>query len=472
MIEITDEVKQQLMADGFTEQEINEFKEEYKPAPDKTLFHKFDKNGNPTGIFDKAIINYLMENEDMFILGGNLYIYQKGVYKRDFTDSILKSKIQQLFYDQFVTARNVNRVHSLIMMQNTLHKETWELNRFPDSCINFQNGMLDLKTGEIFPHSPKYMSVNQIPHRYKRLTAEDMLKYPNLNYFLKSSLDAPDVRTILEFMGLCMTHNVDHQFFLLLLGEGGNGKSLVIALLEYLLGVENISNVSLDELTRQFYPSHLFGKLANTCADLSKVSISDDAMIKKITGGDRIPCEFKGKDAFFFTPYAKLFFSANRFPHVDDKSDGFKRRTRVVSMNKKPEKVDIKLKQKLLHEIECLVYLVVQAAREVFKSGQVFESESSKEMKKEIAKKSDSVYAFISDCLLPMEGHNIKRSETFVEYKQYCDYFDRTALGRNTFFKEMEAKGFTAISGDDGIFTYRGYVFSIWREEDHSNFQK
>lgn len=116
------------------------------------------------------------------------------------------------------------------------------------------------------------MSINQIPHRYKELTKEDMERYPNLNYFLQSSLDPQDVRTVLEFMGLCMTHNVDHQFFLLLLGEGGNGKSLVIALLEHLVGVENISNVSLSDLTKQFYPSRLFGKLANTCADLSKVS--------------------------------------------------------------------------------------------------------------------------------------------------------------------------------------------------------
>lgn len=115
-MEITEEVARELIESGCTEQEVNEMRAVCKPNPDKCLFHNFDQYGNPTSIFDVAIVNHLMKNEEMFILGGNLYIYQKGVYKRDVTESILKSKIQELLFDRFVTARNINRVHSLIMM--------------------------------------------------------------------------------------------------------------------------------------------------------------------------------------------------------------------------------------------------------------------------------------------------------------------------------------------------------------------
>lgn len=52
--------------------------------------------------------------------------------------------------------------------------------------------------------------------------------------------------------------------------------------------------------------------------------------------GDFVQCEFKGKDAFSFKPYAKLILSANRFPHVDDKSEAFEHRTQIVNINKKP----------------------------------------------------------------------------------------------------------------------------------------
>ena len=70
-----------------------------------------------------------------------------------------------------------------------------------------------------------------------------------------------------------------------------------------------------------------------------------------------IQAEFKGKDSFTFRPYAKMLFSANRFPHVDDKSDGFKRRLRVVEMNKKPSEKDVYLKEKMLEELEFWVYM-------------------------------------------------------------------------------------------------------------------
>ena len=471
MIEITEEVKQQLIATGWTEQEVNELIEDYPVVPDKELFHKVDAQGRVTGIFDLAIINYIMEIEDLFVLGEQLYIYQKGAYRKDVNGNIIKSKIQALLYDNFVSARNITRVYNLLIMQIALKKETWELNQHPDYWINFRNGMYDLKEGKLYPHSPRYYSINQIPHRYEAIV-KDSEKYKNSEYFLQSALATPDIKTILQFMGLCMTINTSYQFFLMLLGEGGNGKSILISILECIVGMDNISNVPLCDLTRQFYPAQLLGKLVNACADVSKVAIGDDAMIKKITGGDRIPCEFKGKDSFFFTPYAKLFFSANRFPHVDDKSDGFKRRTRVINMNKKPEKPDITLKQKLIREIEYWVFLAVQAAREVFITGEIYESENSKALKEEIAKKSDSVHAFIADCMLFQEGHNVKRSETFEEYKQYCRYYDRIALGRSAFFKEMESKKMTAVKNHEGIYVYRHYVFNIWNEDDDGIFNK
>lgn len=440
---------------------------EKSPKPiDKSEFHKYGKNGTLIGVYDAVIMRYIVSNFHLFVLGSTAYLYKEGAYTRDNNGSILKSKIQELIYDEVLSIRTINRIYELVLIQPMIQRDSSELNSYPDHWINFKNGMLDVKTGELLPHSPDYYSINQIPHEYKQISETQLFRYPNLKYFLSSSLDEADTKTIFQFFGLCMTHNIDHQFFLLLLGEGGNGKSLIIALMESIVGMENTSNASLADLAgNRFSTSQLFGKLVNTCADLSKVSIDDDAEIKKITGGDRVQCEFKGKDAFSFTPYAKLFFSANRFPHVDDKSEGFKRRLRIVSMNKKPEKKDIRLKQKLLKEKEMLIAMSVQAYKEVLETGEVHESEESKRLKEESSKKSDSVFAFITDCLLLKEGQNIKRSEAFKEYKGYCEYFDRKALGKKAFFDEMKAKGFMTKRIDKDGHVYCNYVIKIWEDE-------
>lgn len=176
--------------------------------------------------------------------------------------------------------------------------------------------MLNVKTMELLPHSPAYFSMNQIPHKWKEikeLSENGKPNYPHSNYFLGTSLHAQDIMTIFQYMGLCMTHNMNYQIFLLLLGEGANGKSILINLFNAVIGRENISSLSMQNLTQRFFSAQLAFKLCNTCADISKVSIEDDAELKKIVGGDTLQAEFKGKDSFSFVPYAKLFLVLTDF---------------------------------------------------------------------------------------------------------------------------------------------------------------
>jgi putative DNA primase/helicase len=53
-------------------------------------------------------------------------------------------------------------------------------------------------------------------------------------------------------------------------------------------------------------------------------------MFKAITGCDRITAEFKYRDSFEFTPFARLLFSANRLPPTDDASLAFFDRWLIV----------------------------------------------------------------------------------------------------------------------------------------------
>jgi len=472
LIAITEEVKNTLVAKGFSEAEIGLVVDEYKPVPkDLSRFHKYNNKGGCIGAYDAEIVDYLIENENIFVLNEVSYIYQGGVYLKDNKGLVIKAKIQNLIFREFRNIKTIKRIYELLLIQPDLGKKSWDSNQFPTSYINFSNGMLNVKTGELLSHSPRYFSINQIPHKYKKLTAKDMSKYPNANYFLKSSLSTPDMKTLFGFMGLSMSHNTDFQYFLMLLGEGKNGKSLIISVLEAIVGAENISNESLQRLSENtFASSGLFGKTLNTCADLSKLAIKDDSFLKKITGGDKIPCELKGKDAFYFTPYAKLLFSCNRFPHIDDKSEGFRRRTRVISMNKKPKVVDEKLKEKLLGELEYFIFLAVQGYREILETGKIFESTESKEIKEKIAKDGDSVLAFIGDCLTKAEGSSIKRSEVFNEYIKFCTYFERVPVSKKNFFDEFTHKGLLTKRDNSGNYIYQNTAFKIWMDGEQDIF--
>ena len=429
-------------------------------------FHKFNKQGEIAGIFDIRIAKHIIENENLMMIGDIMYLYNNGVYKEDKRGRVLKDKIKKLIYEQYQTAYNINKVYDLITLEPALQKGFNDLNKYPDTWINFKNGMLDVTTMKLLPHSPSYYSMNQIPHEYKSLTKEDMKKFPHSQHFLETSLNVEDIDTVFQYMGLCMTTITKYQIFLLFLGEGDNGKSILIDIFNAVIGENNTSSLSMDKLAQRFFPAQLLFKLMSTCADISKTSIEDDSELKKIIGGDMIQAEFKGQDSFSFRPYAKLLFSANRFPHVDDKSNGFKRRLRVIKMNKNIKEKDIDLKDKILKELDFWVYMAVQGLRKALEQKAIYESETSKKERENVYKNGDSVYAFISDCLMPQEGHNIKRADMFREYEKYCLYHERTRVSKKTFFDEMAAKGIIVKRINSEGYVYKDYAFLIWKDEE------
>ena len=71
---------------------------------------------------------------------------------------------------------------------------------------------------------------------------------------------------------------------LTLCGLGGTGKSVLIRLLESAAGVENVSNVSMQELSKRFSTSLLVGKTLNSCADLSMEALEDSSTVKSYWG--------------------------------------------------------------------------------------------------------------------------------------------------------------------------------------------
>lgn len=439
-----------------------------EPKSDHSLdrFHKFNAKGNITGVFDVEIVDYIISTENIIKVADVVYLYHNGVYEEDRKGEILKYKIQSLIYRDFQNSRTINRIYDLLLIQPSIKKQYGELNQFPAYWVNFKNGMLDVKTMELLPHSPEYFSMNQIPHNFTSLTKTDLERFPYSQQFLKTSFDVQDIETVFQYMGVCLTHTILYQVFLLLLGEGANGKSLLIEMFHAVIGEKNISNLSMDKLTQRFFSSQLFLKLINTCADIPKINIDDDAELKKIIGGDSIQAEFKGKDSFSFKPYAKLLFSANRFPHVDDKSDGFRRRLRVIEMNKKPQNKDIHLKEKMLKEVDFWIFTAVQGLRKVLEQNDIHESDNSKRVKETIYKNGDSVYSFIADCLQPQPGHNIKRAEMFREYDKYCQYYERARVRKRTFFDEMKAKGFVTKRINNKGHVYKDYAFTIWEDEN------
>ena len=95
---------------------------------------------------------------------------------------------------------------------------------------------------------------------------------------------------------------------------------MAVSLLQYVVGITNMSSISLQDLNKRFYATGMYGKLLNACADIPCKAMENTDVLKKAVGEDTLIYEKKGQDAIHFHSYAKLLFSTNEMTkNLEDK---------------------------------------------------------------------------------------------------------------------------------------------------------
>lgn len=405
-------------------------------------FCQLNDKGEPKGIKDSKICDYVKEHHPLFVLGGSIYTYQSGAYFLDENEArvckIIKDMIPECMYNVY----NLKRVIKLFLMDIDLIRHFEDLNNFPDNWVCFRDCMFDVITGEKIAHKPEYLCINQIPHN-----APDMNDTGGGEVFekyLAETMGADDRKTILEYLGLCLTKNNSFQKFVILTGARGTGKSVLLRLFGAIIGNDNISAVPLQNISEKFHAIQMLGKLLNSCGDLPGQALQAVDKIKQITGGDMIIDSYKGKDCVCFTPYCKLLFSANTVPiSLDEKSNAFFERVIIVRMDHPAKKPDRNLDAKLRTEIPYILRICLLALRELYENGSLYESELCRESVAQLYRDSDSVKAFLFAHTKKAIGEKIKPCDLYSKYKTFCEDEERTALSRNSFYRNIAGKNIT-----------------------------
>lgn len=422
----------------------------------RTALHTFNRQDEPVGVLDGSVVDYIIFHVRLFVLDQIVYIYKNGCYSADPHGSLTKELIRFLLFPKMMKSTIINRIYNQLLDRVQLHRTSDQLNYQPAHWINFRNGFYDVLKQEMVDHDPMYYCTNQIPFWYDPdWKPPDNPEDTNIvERFLRTNIPNEDDRKMLwEFIGYSMTTDTCFQKFLTLTGSGGTGKSVVIKMMETIVGRENVSNISLQDLNNRFYPSALHLKLLNTCADIPSLGMQSIDNLKKATGEDTLVFEKKGKDVGFFQSYAKLCFSANEIPlNLDEKSNAFYRRILILSMNRviPVEEQDPHLREKISGECRYILYQAIRGLRRLHEQGHFTESERCKAAIRELRHRADNVQAFMDTCIREVPGKRVPRSEAYEAYEAFCHNNKRQSCGKKIFFKRMQSRFSLKRYGCDG----------------------
>jgi putative DNA primase/helicase len=154
--------------------------------------------------------------------------------------------------------------------------------------------------------------------------------------------DGELVEYLQRVLGYALTGFTREQVWWLFYGEGANGKSTFLNVIAYVLGdYAKTAPFSMFELPhRSSVPDDLATLVDRryvTANESIEAARLDEARIKMLTGGDKVPARPLYGTWFEFDPQLKLFLSCNHKPKVADDSHGFWRRVHVVPFTQRFE---------------------------------------------------------------------------------------------------------------------------------------
>lgn len=394
----------------------------------------YNSKGNPVKINSRAIVDYFVNQGDVFVLGGESYRYQGGIYVEagSYIRSIIKDMIM---LDSFISHGQIMAVYNLLADDYRIQKASVELNA-NTNLINFENGVWDIEEQKMYPHDSKYLQTIQIPHEVGTYIPFEQTRL--YDFFQKTKLPQEDLDMILKYMAYCLTLKHGLKTFMVLLGRSNTGKSVLIRFIEALVGEENTSALSMHELNMRFYPAQLYGKLLNACADNNSLPLQSIDSLKKITGGDLIMHEKKGKEPFFFTPFCKLLFSFNQMPlQLEEKSNAFYKRMRILNMEEELFLNDDYVNDLCTYGVEEIIpYLLTLLPIREIKA-----TKTSKRLVEELRQDSDSIHAFLERKCILGKDRVILKTDLYIEYVNFCNDIGREAHKKHSFMRTLRAQG-------------------------------
>lgn len=326
--------------------------------------------------------------------------------------------------------------------------------RLPDDfdadpwLLTVENGTLDLRTGKLQPHDPRHLITKLAP-----VTYDPAAQCPNWLDFLDMIMDRrPQLTGFLKrAFGTSLTGVTSDKAMYILYGAGGdNGKSTLIDVMQRVLGdyarrtpVETFLKKRDGSIPNDI--ARLKGARFVWTSENERGSRLSEALIKEMTGGDKLAARFMRGEFFEFMPEFKLWFATNHKPAVRGDAAVW-RRLKLI-----PFDISIPVdKQKLRHEVMeifsrehsgilnwaiegCLEWLRegLGVPEEVVAATQEYEAEQ------------DTFAMFLDEKCVRVPNARVLSLDLYQEYRAWSEQRCESPVSHKAFASLMSERNFT-----------------------------
>lgn len=348
--------------------------------------------------------------------------------------------------------------------------------------FNCENGVINLKTGELRPHDRELM-MTKISNVFYDAQAECPTWKGFLNDIFRDEAGAVKQDTI-DFLqkavGYSLTGSTREQVLFFLYGNGRNGKSTFMNVIKEILGdygkqtnAETFTVKKSDRVNNDI--AALKGARLVAATESEENARLAESLIKQLTGGEPIQARFLHQEFFEYVPQFKLFFTTNHKPVIKGGDLGIWRRIRLVpfSVTIPDERLDKDLPEKLRNEMPGILRWMVEGCLKWQQEGLTVPDEV-KEATDSYRDEMDTIGNFLKEYCIEHESAKIYSSELYRKYTEWCSDNGEYEITKTKFNRKLEERGFKKSRDTKGIFfkgiglslIYDSYVQNVHYEEN------
>ena len=392
-----------------------------------------------------------------------LQYYQSTFYRWDngryikVSDDEIRLLIKQYLHDTNkapdveqirVTSSLIGNVVLCVAGMEGVHiPEARQLNSWDDGneihyqTISFNNGLLLFggKGPAFLKHTPKYFTIVKLPYDYD--PDADYLQWEDFLLEIMSC-DAERVMLLQQWAGYLLTSNLRQQKFLLITGEGANGKGVFFELIERMVGRENCTHIPLAQFGRPFVLATTIGKVANLSSESSAaIDAFGETVLKSYTAGDAMSFQRKYQDAIEVIPTAKVMIATNQLPKFHDKSQGIWRRMLFVPFEKvyDEDEQNKNLADELAQGLPGIFNWALKGMELLQEDGGFISPVKCRNALEDYKRSVNPARAFLQDNYeIDAEVEGVPCEDVYSQYKNWCDENGCRALNSSNFGKEVK----------------------------------
>ena len=367
-----------------------------------------------------------------------IFLYDKelGIYKPDGDIFIDKECIKHLEAD--ASEMTVSYIKGIIKKTTYNKREVFDSK---ENLVCVKNGILNLDTLDLMPHTPEILFLRHIPVDWN-LEAT----CPLFTKAVNTTFTTEEASYLQQFVGYGLLPRNVYKVATVIVGIPNTGKTKIAEAIRRLYGGRTYtSSLSLQDLSDRFMPAELEGKTINIRSEITPQDMKQWETFKSLVSTDIIPVQKKYGQPFSLENKAKFLFTSNSLPPVSSQQGVYERFIILVAKhdyNKNDdgdEDIDYKLDNE--NELSGMLKWAVDGYK-ILREHHGFypKLDASKTRIVYDCWSGDSVSKYISTRLEIDLSHELPKDSVYRDYCTFCMEEGEPSKADNAFWRAVKER--------------------------------